>query len=309
MRVQGIQGFITCALWVTDFTLYCSSLASAYILAAFTIEVYMAIVHPVTHKNVFNRRLVTILVVVAWIIGIGYPLGTHMGIASVVDGMCIPFDRWASVAVPMSIFNFLMRMGFPIMCHTVCYALIFTFLKDRARVAKQQRHVASNIVVPIVANLHPSFFEQQPTNHTQATATSTNHKQPLQLFSSRRISRSVATSQSGENVIMPTEAANQNAAGATPTSPHTSQKQYYLKASHNVAITVFYTLIIHVLSWTGNQVQVLMTAFGYTLDVTTNLYQILLLAIYTNSCVNPIVYAIKYTQFRRAIKRLIPCSR
>jgi hypothetical protein len=30
-------------------------------LAAFTIEVYMAVVHPIMHKNAFNHRLVTIV--------------------------------------------------------------------------------------------------------------------------------------------------------------------------------------------------------------------------------------------------------
>jgi hypothetical protein len=64
-----------CALWESHFSLQSSSLASSYILAAFAIEVYMAIVHPVKHKNVFSHRLVALMVTAAWAIGIAYPLG------------------------------------------------------------------------------------------------------------------------------------------------------------------------------------------------------------------------------------------
>lgn len=84
---------------------------------------------------------------------------------------------------------------------------------------------------------------------------------------------------------------------------HQNHRQY-TRASHNVAITVLYTSIIHVVAWTGNQVQVLMTAFSFV-DSTSSLFQILILFTYITSCVNPIVYVVKYKEFRQAFNNIV----
>lgn len=82
--------------------------------------------------------------------------------------------------------------------------------------------------------------------------------------------------------------------------PHQSQRQYS-RASHNVAITVLYTVVIHVVAWTGNQVQVLLTIFGYVNTSTSLLNQILLLVSYLTTSINPIIYVMKYKEFRQAL--------
>lgn len=102
--------------------------------------------------------------------------------------------------------------------------------------------------------------------------------------------------------------AKTTAVSTLTSSAHTNHQQSdrkFSRASHNVAITVLYTLIIHVIAWSGNQVQVLMTSFGFVVDTSSSLYQILLLATYCTSCVNPVVYVIKYKEFRRAINKFV----
>ncbi len=124
-----------CALWSgSNFTYNASSLASAYILAAFTIEVYMAIAHPVRHKNVFNHRLVALMVTAAWMIGIAYTLGIHLGIARVINGSCYGSYGWSAIALPVGVLGFFVRMIFPIAIYGVFYSMTFSFLKHRARV-------------------------------------------------------------------------------------------------------------------------------------------------------------------------------
>jgi Na+/H+ antiporter NhaC len=81
---------------------------------------------------------------------------------------------------------------------------------------------------------------------------------------------------------------------------HQSQRQYS-RASHNVAITVLYTVVIHVVAWTGNQVQVLLTIFGYVNTSTSLLNQILLLVSYLTTSINPVIYVMKYKEFRQAL--------
>lgn len=124
-----------CTVWVADVTHNMTSLASAYILAAFTVEVYVAIVHPVRHKAIFSHRFVALLVAIAWLIGITYPLGVYLGIARVLNGVCNVLWGWPAVALPMSIVNFFVRMCIPILFYTVSYALTFVFLRKKSRIA------------------------------------------------------------------------------------------------------------------------------------------------------------------------------
>ncbi len=241
--LQGIAGFLKCALWTSNFTYNMTSLVSTYILAAFTIEVYMAIVHPVKHKHIFSHRLVALMVAGAWVISIGFLLSVPLGIAKVINGACFPAYGWPSLALPLGIVSFLLRMVMPILCYGLCYALTFASLKTRAKIACQ----------------------------TVAMST-TNQKQGPQLLASQ-ISSVAATA---------------------------NHKQYS-RASQNVAITVFYTIVFHVLAWTGNQVQILVIIFGYPIDPSSLLYQILLLATYCTSCINPFIYVIKYKKFRHVV--------
>lgn len=235
---------MTCSLWTSNFAYNSTSLASTYILAGFTIEVYMAIAHPVTHKNMFNRRIVTIIVVCCWVFGIALNAGINMGTAYVINGLCyLPFGR-PSVAVPVSIF--VLRIIVPILIYGLSYALTFASLKARVRVATQS--IAMTAV-----------FTNEPERGVQ------------------------------------TNRANVNAASAN--------QQQYSRASVNVAITVLYTILIHVAAWSGSQIIILRGGIGYD-DGSLLLVQIFVLATYSTSCVNPFVYIIKYKEFRNAAKRV-----
>jgi hypothetical protein len=83
----------------------------------------------------------------------------------------------------------------------------------------------------------------------------------------------------------------------------------YEKVRLNITITVFYTLVIHLLSWLGQQIIVFMSVFGYTIVPTGALFQLLQLATYISSSVNPIIYIIKYDKFRQASKSYLCCWR
>ena len=84
----------------------------------------------------------------------------------------------------------------------------------------------------------------------------------------------------------------------------------YMKCRKNIAITLFYSTTIFIASCTGNQVQIVANAFGYPLDMTSLLFQLLLLAVYLNGCINPFIYIIKYKRFRSAAAKQYPqiCS-
>ena len=77
----------------------------------------------------------------------------------------------------------------------------------------------------------------------------------------------------------------------------------YMKCRKNIAITLFYSTVMLIASWTGNQLQLLAYAYGYPLDMTSLLYQLLLLFVYLNGCVNPFIYITKYKRFRAVVAK------
>ena len=88
---------------------------------------------------------------------------------------------------------------------------------------------------------------------------------------------------------------------------NTSADQSHMRARRNIYYTLSYTLVLHVITWSGNQIEFLMYGFGFALDTTALWFTIPLLAIYVSSFINPIIYAIKYERFREAVKTTFPC--
>jgi hypothetical protein len=103
---------LACSLWTSNFTYNATLLASNFVLAAFTVEVYTAIVHPVTHRNIFNHCLVAIVVVCCWVLGIANCAGVAIGIAKIIDGVCYMFYGWAPVALPLSLSIFVFHIQY-----------------------------------------------------------------------------------------------------------------------------------------------------------------------------------------------------
>jgi 7 transmembrane receptor (rhodopsin family) len=162
----------------------------------------MAIVHPVLHKNIVNRRLVAVMVTIAWCIGF-VNATAFFSVARVVNGVCYGNYNWSSVVVPLSTSIFLVKMVFPMLIYATCYILTFISLKRRAR------KVAIAVPTAAVASYRADNSPSQP---------------PAVL-------------------------------AVSMTTPLTEADMHsYSRASHNVLVTVLYTLILHVIAWTGNQV-------------------------------------------------------
>ena len=80
-----------------------------------------------------------------------------------------------------------------------------------------------------------------------------------------------------------------------------------MRARRNIYYTLSYTVTLHVLMWSGNQIQFLMTGFGFVINTSALWFTIPLLAIYVSSFINPIIYVLKYERFRDAVKTVFPC--
>jgi len=59
-----------------------------------------------------------------------------------------------------------------------------------------------------------------------------------------------------------------------------------------------------IICWAPNQITYFINFFGYPVDWAGPWYHFTVVLVSTNSCINPFIYAAKYREFQRAVKRL-----
>ena len=228
-------------------------------------EVCYAIVHPIRHSNVFNKRLIYITISAIWTCSVAYSLGFYVGTSKVIEGSCHVSYGWSSIPVTASIIDDLIKLIIPVLCYGTCYVKIAIFLHVEGKIKplSQNRNIRQENV---------SFHN---------TAKDTGIRQVYLLNDNTE-----------ENYIR-----------------QINLSSYYQKARKNVAITFFYTVIIHIITSAGSQALKLLTASDYPSDAIPVINQILPLALCANSCINPFIYLIKYERFREAVKRNTRCCK
>ncbi|XP_071810485.1 octopamine receptor beta-2R-like [Asterias amurensis] len=77
------------------------------------------------------------------------------------------------------------------------------------------------------------------------------------------------------------------------------------RKTFKLLVVVFVTFVI---CWTPNETIFLLFNLGMDIDLTEWFYSLSVAMVATNSCVNPIIYAFKYRQFRNGVRQIF-CSR
>ncbi|XP_072030568.1 galanin receptor 2b-like [Amphiura filiformis] len=75
------------------------------------------------------------------------------------------------------------------------------------------------------------------------------------------------------------------------------------RARKNTFKTLLIVFAAFVICWTPNQVIFLMFNFGYPIDYSSALYIITVCMASSNCCLNPVIYALKYRQFRKGLRK------
>ncbi|XP_077996479.1 somatostatin receptor type 2-like [Glandiceps talaboti] len=86
-----------------------------------------------------------------------------------------------------------------------------------------------------------------------------------------------------------------------------SKAMLKLKARRNVIKMLCMIVITFLVCFTPNQVIFFMYNLGYEIDFNATYYQISVFLVFANSCINPIIYALKNNSFRRGL-RLLFCG-
>lgn len=97
--------------------------------------------------------------------------------------------------------------------------------------------------------------------------------------------------------------------GPRLTSSSQTSHNAFGKASRRVFRVIVGMVMIHVICWSTNQFLYLAFNFGYPLDFSGALYYFSVSAVSINSSLNPVIYLLTYTEFRRELLKLIGCSK
>jgi len=76
-------------------------------------------------------------------------------------------------------------------------------------------------------------------------------------------------------------------------------------AGRNAVVTSLMICCGFIVCWSPNQINVIVSYLGHTVDYTTMFYHFTVVMVFMNSCINPFIYAAKYREFQTGVKRLM----
>ena len=76
-------------------------------------------------------------------------------------------------------------------------------------------------------------------------------------------------------------------------------------AGRNATLTSLIVCCGYVVCWSPNEISFLLNFVGYTIDFAGWFYHFTVVLVFTNSCINPIIYTAKYSEFQLGVKRLL----
>ena len=76
-------------------------------------------------------------------------------------------------------------------------------------------------------------------------------------------------------------------------------------AGRNAVVTSLMVCCGFVVCWSVNEIAFFLNFVGYTIDFSGWFYHFTVVLVFTNSCINPFIYAAKYREFQKGIRRLM----
>ncbi len=106
--------------------------------------------------------------------------------------------------------------------------------------------------------------------------------------------------------VAPEAPADHSATGSiVMTQASQGQEDRWSKAHRNTIKTLALVSCCFGICWIWNQMYFMLMNLGIPEDFTSNFYHFTVIAIFINCCINPIIYSLKYDQFKKEARRLL----
>ncbi|XP_070537182.1 cholecystokinin receptor type A-like [Ptychodera flava] len=268
---DNIGGDIVCAIWVSEYILWGLFISSTYNLTALSIERYLAICHPVYHRNKVTIGKVKIVVVAVWVLGYirecYWPTLYHN-----INGVCHVKD-WPTKTVRAVVgwVVFLTEYVLPLGIMTFSYGKIIVALRKRSK-KKGQGGPQPASVCPAPASSRNDDAQGDP----------------------RHAAPSVGQAQPG---------ARTNDAGK-------KEDDTISRARKNVTKTMLIVSVTFAVCWSPTSI-IFFADNQEIVDIHYDgpLYYFTVIMVFCNMCVNPFIYALKYKDFRAGVREIFRCGR
>ncbi|XP_077993954.1 kappa-type opioid receptor-like [Glandiceps talaboti] len=269
-----IGGDVLCKIWVSEYVLWGLFISSTFNLSFLAIERYLAICHPVLHRNKITMTKVKIVVVCVWFVGfIRESYWPSMNFNE--DGIC-NVREWPNTGMQILVgfVVFATEYILPLSIMAFSYGNIILELRRRSstKQAGQRRVVVQSAFQPNRRdNMQPTGDADTPQQQQQ---------QPVQI-----------------------------AVTSTNTTKDNRDDDTMGKARKNVTKTMLIVSVTFVICWSPMSIAFFVFNLGGYLDYDSFYYYFMVVLVFCNMCVNPFIYSFKYREFRRGIQELFPCNR
>lgn len=135
VSMSGLAGELYCRLWLSGFLVWGCMTCSTYNLLAITSERYMMVVFPIYHKTAFTRQKAYIMVVIVWLVPLGYHAFWNAAYSYVKYGKCLKLAGMPSEIVSKfyGFFSLTIQFFLPLILMTFMYGQMIRILRPKLR--------------------------------------------------------------------------------------------------------------------------------------------------------------------------------
>lgn len=267
----GGFGEFLCRFWWSRFFVFSCFAVSTFNLTAMSVERFIAVVLPLKYPFIFTKRRTYSIILVVWLIAPGmqwiFPIALYE--LDKETNSCKFQASWSfQVAGAISgVFLFLWEYFVPVTFMLIAYISILKTLKRK--------------------EVQIQGLSQTKTENTRSAQTA---------------SSVLPTRQKGIRFNVENNSNDDKRTKAPKPKATSAQVR-----RRNVTITLFIMFLVYVICWTPNQLTFLQFNLGGALDFNGAWYHITVFMAFLNTCVNPIIYALKHKQFQKGMKEIFHC--
>ena len=287
-------GELYCKLWASQILLWGLMMSSTYNLMAISIERFLAVAYPMWHRVTVTNTKTNVVAVLIWMIGVPFIASFVVPSTTLVQGKCLVSCGWPSRAAARAVgftqmfFNLVM----PICVHLFCYTRMLLTLRKRMTIVHPEYYFGSNA----------SRGKTRAITGTLTTTCVTT----INIGGASRIphdSTSTSRQTLSTKLFVP----------AYPVSGVPDRQKGLLetqieKAKMNAIKTLTIITACYFICWIPNKLYVILYMLGQ-ISTFGDIFHATVILVFTNCCINPIIFIGTSHAFRSGLAMLFRCPR